>query len=212
MDVVAVCIGQPQTLRDDFDPRRPEWTSAIWKRPVDGPIEAAPLGLAGDAVANPEAHGGRDKAVLAYAASHADAWAREWPEVDTSPGAFGENLLLAGTDERAVCLGDRVRIGEAVFEVSHPRQPCWKLARRHRLAELPKRTIATHRYGWYLRVLEPGPVRAGDAAERIVRPHPDWPISRVADVFYDRRRRSAEATELAALNVLAAAWRDVLAG
>lgn len=207
--LVAICVGQPQTRTD---PRRGEWTSAIWKRSVSGPIHAGRLGLTGDAVANPEAHGGVDKAVLAYSADHAARWAGELPDLDTAAGAFGENLSLSGCDERSVCLGDRVRIGEATFEVSHPRQPCWKLALRHGQPDLPKRTIATHRTGWYLRVIDEGEIVAGDIAERIARPHPDWPLSRVADVFYGHRAadHEREAEELASLSVLAEAWRETL--
>ena len=206
----AVCVGQPETHIDPDAQRDAEWTSAIWKRPVAGSAELTSLGIVGDAVANPDAHGGVDKAVLAYSQDHGALWNDLLPELETTPGAFGENLAIVGQAEPTVCLGDRYQIGEAVLEVSHPRQPCWKLARRHRMPDLPKRTIALHRYGWYLRVIASGLIEAGQTVACVARPYPDWPIARVAEVFYSRRERADEAAALKSLEVLAAAWRDLL--
>ena len=210
MQLLHVLVGQPQTRIDPTAKRDPEWTSAIWKSPVDGPVRIGPLGLDGDAVANPAAHGGIDKAVMAYSADWADAWAADNAAVDTSPGAFGENLFVAGADETTVCLGDRWQVGGVELEVSHPRQPCWKLARRQQLPELPKRVVQTHRSGWYLRVLGEGEIAAGQTLERIAQPHPDWPLSRVATVFYGLGGTADDAKALRSLPVLAAAWRDAL--
>ena len=239
MRLVEVLVGQPQTRIDPTAKRDPEWTSAIWKSPVEGPVAIGPLGLAGDAVANPQAHGGIDKAVLAYSVDWAGAWQSERPGMETTPGAFGENLAVQGADETTVCRGDRWIIchqadshqagshqadsgdGDAVeLEVSHPRQPCWKLARRHQMPDLPKRTIATARTGWYLRVLGEGTVAAGASIELAARPHPDWPLDRVAAVFYglgvarndadSLARHEAAVDELRSLAVLAEAWREAL--
>ena len=209
MQLLTICVGRPQTRIDPTARRDPEWTSAIWKSPVDAPVGIHSLGLEGDAVANPEAHGGIDKAVMAYSADHADAWRAELPDLDTAAGAFGENLVVTGGDESTVCLGDRWRIGLIELEVSHPRQPCWKLARRHQQPDLPKRVVKNDRCGWYLRVLTEG-VLAPGPIETFERPHPDWPIARVAGVFYGHVGTASDVRELASLPVLADDWRQGL--
>lgn len=205
-----VLVGQPETFHTPGARQNPEWTSAIRKRPVAGPVLARELGLEGDAVANPQAHGGRDKAVMAYSRDHVAAWHSELPDLRTDAGAFGENLAVAGLDEFSVCLGDRWRLGEVELEVSHPRQPCWKLARLHDRPDLPKRVVATARSGWYLRVLREGPLEAGQAIETIARPHEAWPLVRVAAIYYGTEGTASDVRELASLPALADAWRREL--
>ena len=132
------------------------WTTGFFKLPVQGPIFVGATNLAGDGQADLKNHGGIDKAVLAYSADHYRSWREELGLSSFPYGAFGENLTLAALTEDSVCIGDRFAIGPVKFEVSQPRQPCWKLARRWRLNELVGRVIATGRSGWYLRVLEEG--------------------------------------------------------
>ena len=93
---------------------------------------------------------------------------------DMPYGAFGENLTIAGLSEESVCIGDIFRIGDVTFEVSQPRQPCWKLARRWRMHELLGLVVRNGRSGWYLRVLEEGWIEAGMPVELIERPNPAW--------------------------------------
>ena len=76
-------------------------------------------------------------------------------------GGFGENFTIAGLSEQTACIGDTYQIGEARVQVSQPRGPCWKIARRWRIEDLTARVLATGRTGWYLRVLTEGPSRRG---------------------------------------------------
>ena len=124
-------------------------------------------------------HGGPEKAMLAYCADHYPLWNAELGRDDLGDGSFGENLSISGMDERSVAIGDVYRIGSAVVQVSQPRQPCWKLARRCRLPTMPAKAIATGRLGWYFRVLEPGEITAGDRVDPRERPSPEWTISRI---------------------------------
>ena len=208
MELLAVCIAQPRTVTAPDK----TYTTAIGKQPVAGTHAIGPLGIDGDAVANTEVHGGADKAVLAYAAGHAASWETELPMLAFGPGAFGENLHIGGCIDAEVCLGDRWAVGTAVLEVSHPRQPCWKLSRHHGQADLAKRSLVGARTGWYLRVIEPGTIEAGQAIARVEQPYAEWPLDRVADVFYNRRTRADEAAELAGVPVLAEAWAGPLRG
>jgi MOSC domain-containing protein YiiM len=210
--VVSIQVGTPQEIEGD-DPRQGPWLSGIGKRPVRGAVRVGRLNLEGDGQADTIHHGGCDKAVLAYSADHYPLWRSEEPLLADCPfGGFGENLTVAGLSERTVCIGDRWRADDVVFEVSQPRQPCWKLGRRWRMPELPKRVVQTGRSGWYLRVVEQGTIQAGMPFVLEDRPHGQWTVERVALVFYDRHPDTSDLSLLAALEELSDAWREELAG
>ena len=215
MRLVAVLVGQPRTVgaRDAADPMAREFRSAIWKSPVAGAVRCGRLGLEGDAVADKRHHGGPDQAVLAYGFDHYADWRAEGTLGDVGPGAFGENLCIAGAREDDVCVGDVYAVGPVRVQVTKPRQPCNTLARRHQRATLVREVFRNGRYGWYLRVLEEGLVEAGQAVTLLERPSPDWPVRRVQDVMAERASRPDEAMDLARCAGLADDWRDrLLAG
>ena len=137
---------------------------------IEGPVAFTALGAAGDEQADRVNHGGPDKAILAYSAEHYREWRTELDRPELPFGAFGENVTIAGLTEADMCIGDRWWAGDVLFEVSQPRQPCWKLARRWRVKSLPAKVIQTGRTGWYLRVLADGELRAGAELELIDRP------------------------------------------
>jgi MOSC domain-containing protein YiiM len=195
---------------DARDNRPAAWRTAFFKSAVARPVHVGEEGLEGDGVADRANHGGIDGAVLAYAAAHYPHWREELPEKDFAFGGFGENLTIAGLTEDEVCIGDRWRSGEVVFEVSKPRQPCWKLCRRWSQPDLAKRVVQTGRGGWYLRVRETGIVSAGATIELEHRPHPEWSVTRVNRLFYGIDRDPAAARELAALPALSLSWREEL--
>ena len=142
--------------------------SAGLKLPVDGRVGLGPLGLAGDEQADTVHHGGPEKAVLCYAAANYPRW-RSGEGPDLPLGAFFENVTLdiPGWDETTLRLGETWRLGSAVVQVSEPRQPCYKLAKRWGIDDLVVRVQRTGMSGWYLRVLETGDVGAGDAVARL---------------------------------------------
>src|SRR5207253_9828994 len=94
-------------------------------------------------------------------------------------GAFGENLTITGMDEDSVCIGDVHQIGTAVLQVSQPRSPCWKLARKWAMPDLPKKLVATKRSGWYYRVLREGTLQGGDDVRFVERCQLDCLVRRV---------------------------------
>ena len=199
--------GNPDS-RDALDR---QWTTGFYKMPVEGKVRLTRLGLEGDAVADTRHHGGPDKAVLCYAASHYDRWREELPELAMSPGAFAENLTVEGADESSVCLGDRYRIGDVEVEVSQPRQPCWKIARRWGIKSLTKTVTQTGRTGWYLRVVREGFLQAGQTSQLLDRPHPSWSVQRANDVMFGREVDRLAVIELMQLSVLSEAWKGDLA-
>jgi MOSC domain-containing protein YiiM len=190
------------------DYTRPGSRSAIAKVPVHGPVSVGLEGLDGDEQGDRRVHGGPDKAIHHYPRDHYAAWRGEigaHPLLD-GPGAFGENIATLGVTEADLCLGDRLQLGTALAEVSQGRQPCWKLSDRFGIAGMARRVQDSGRSGWYYRVLETGVVQAGDDLVLLERPHPYWPLTRLAGLLY---RRTLDRGELqAALELpLVPSWR-----
>jgi MOSC domain-containing protein YiiM len=186
------------------------WQSSFFKQPVTGEIQLNWDSLAGDGQADRENHGGPDKAVLAYSADHYDDWKTRLKLASFPHGAFGENLTLAGITERDVCLGDVWKIGACKFEVSQPRQPCWKLARRWRIKDLPAQVVETGRTGWYLRIQSIGTLVAGQSVELLERPNPTWSVERANQIFYFQKADQAASRALFEVTHLAASWKETL--
>lgn len=147
--------------------------TAIDKRPVDGAVKVRALGAYGDVQADRYDHGGRDKALYAYAQESADRWAAEL-ERDLPPGLFGENLRTSGLDVDGAEVGERWRIGTGddalEVEVTMPRTPCATFARRMGEERWVRRFARSGAPGAYLRVLHAGTVAAGDPVEVLSRP------------------------------------------
>lgn len=210
--IESIQIG---TVRTEGDPASRDattrvWTTGFYKSPVEGPVRLNSLGLAGDAVADTRHHGGADKAVLCYSSRHYADWDLEHPELNMSAGALGENLTLSGVDESSVCIGDRWRSSHCEVEVSQPRQPCWKIARRWGIKTMTKRVTQTGRTGWYLRVIAEGGLERGQTFDLVDRPHPTWSVARANDVMFGREVDRMAVIELMNLPQLADAWkRDI---
>ena len=207
--VAALCVGTPHSLgvEDAADPFDRAWTSGIFKAPVDGPLRLSSMGFNGDAQADPTVHGGPDKAACVYSADHYPDWRRTLATDLFVFGAFGENLTVEGLDERLVCIGDVWSLGDATVQVSQPRQPCWKLARKWRRRTLTDEVVSSGRTGWYFRVLREGSVAAGATLSLLERRHPEWTIAAANRVMH---RREGDTAALARLGELSANWRHKL--
>ncbi|MFI1480669.1 MOSC domain-containing protein [Streptomyces sp. NPDC020747] len=175
MKLLSLNLGHPKAV--DYTDQA-EGVTGIDKRPVDGPVRvSAPgpkgvgaSGLAGDAVCELRHHGGDHQAVYAVAREDLDDWERELGRPLAS-GTFGENLTTEGLDVSGARIGERWRVGsEVVLEVTSGRIPC--LTFQGHLGEKGwvKRFTAKGAPGAYLRVIEPGELRAGDPIEIVHRP------------------------------------------
>ena len=141
-------------IRDRWPGKPP---SAIGKERVRGAQQITHAGFADDAQADLSVHGGCDKAIHHYATDHYRLWQAEGQmAAGTGPAAFGENIATVGMTEDTVCIGDILRLGTAVVQVSQGRQPCWKLGLHTGNAGMPALFTRSGRTGWYYRVLEPG--------------------------------------------------------
>lgn len=164
-ELVSVNVGLPKDI---------EWHgktvhTGIWKRSVAGRRRVRRLNIDGDGQGDLVGHGGEQRAVLVYQIESYHHWEREFGRNDFTYGQFGENFTVSGLPDDVVCVGDRYRIGSAVFEVSQPRVTCYRVGVRMGQPRMAALLVAHHRPGFYLRVLQEGEVGAGD------------PIIKVAD-------------------------------
>ena len=141
-------------------------STGIFKEPVKESVLVKKLNLEGDQQADLKFHGGVCKAVYAYPFKHYVHWERVLNRKDFVFGQFGENLTIDGLTENDVYIGDTLRVGSALFEVTQPRVPCFKLGiRMGGLNEFPKSFLTSGLVGFYLRVLEEGSIAEGDDVE-----------------------------------------------
>ena len=208
--LVAIQVGQPRPQVAKEKEGGETWVSGYGKEPVDGEVFVGRLNLDGDGQADKRWHGGPDMAVLAYANAHYARWRAElaWPAA--GPGAFAENFTVDGVDEQSACLGDIWQVGAARLQISEPRKPCRNISRFWGREDLLRLTEQSGRFGWYLRVLREGRVRAGQEIELIERPHPEWTVARAMAARRNKARDRATAQRLAACPALGADWREKL--
>lgn len=215
--LVSVQVGLPRPLgrENSLDSMDKPWTSAIFKQPVNGPVHVGRYGLVGDGQADRENHGGPDKAVLSYSADHYPDWLPVLGPESATYGAFGENLTITGLTEADVCIGDIWRFGDddaLQLQVSQPRQPCWKLARKWRIHDLVAQVQNNGRTGWYWRVLLRGSAEAGQALTLRQRSQEKWTVTAANDVMHHRKHDLSAALELSAVPELSESWQRHLAG
>jgi MOSC domain-containing protein YiiM len=210
--LVSIHVGLPRTHGNEtsLDPLEKPWTSAIFKQRVQGPVVIHADSVEGDAQADRSVHGGPDKAICVYSADHYARWQSELGLPDMAAGGFGENFTIAGLTEDTVCIGDRWSVGSVVVEVSQPRQPCWKLARRWRRKEFAQEVIAAGRTGWYFRVVRPDIVNTGDRCTLVARPYPEWTIAAANRVMHGRPNDRGGSGRLAAVGLLSESWQNTL--
>jgi ferredoxin-NADP reductase/MOSC domain-containing protein YiiM len=156
--LLSVNVGKPQDLTWHG---RTVYT-AVWKRPVEGPVQVRWLNIDGDGQGDLAGHGGEQRAVFVYQIESYQYWQDQLGRDDFEYGQFGENFTVTGLGDDQVCIGDRYRIGEAVFEVTQPRVTCYRVGIRMNDPQIPALLVSRHRPGFYLRVLREGAVQAGD--------------------------------------------------
>jgi MOSC domain-containing protein YiiM len=168
MHIVSVNVGLPRPI---------VWKgrsvlTGIFKEPVEGRVKVERLNLEGDRQADLSVHGGWDKAVYAYPIEHYGFWRDLLADSPLSPGAFGENLTVAGMTEETVHIGDRFRVGTTEMVVTQPRVPCYKLAAKFGRTDIVRHFLESGYSGFYLAVAQEGDVGGGDAIQ-VVEQMPD---------------------------------------
>ena len=143
--------------------------SGIDKRAVDRPVKLANNSVEGDFVGDTKVHGGYDKAVYSYAREDAQWWESELG-IPIASGRFGENLTTQGIDVTGAVIGELWHIGSAILEVAQPRTPCRVFTGFWDRPNLIKEFTDAGRPGAYLRIIQEGQVRAGDAIKIVSSP------------------------------------------
>jgi MOSC domain-containing protein YiiM/ferredoxin-NADP reductase len=141
--------------------------TGIWKTPVEGPRMVRRLNIEGDGQGDLTGHGGERRAVFVYQMDSYRYWQNHLGRNDFAYGQFGENFTVDGLPDAEVCIGDRYRIGGALFEVTQPRVTCYRLGIRLNEPEMAALVVKHGRPGFYFRVLEEGEVEAGDEITRV---------------------------------------------
>ena len=141
--------------------------TAIWKAAVPGRRIVRWLNIDGDGQGDLAGHGGEHRAVFVYQLDSYHYWERELGRNDFTFGQFGENFTVDGLADADVCIGDRYRIGTALFEVTQPRVTCYRVGIRMNEPRMASLLVSHHRPGFYLRVLEEGEVGSGDEIVKV---------------------------------------------
>jgi len=190
-----------------------EFESGIKKYPV-GSAFMTKTGFRGDEVADLIHHGGETKAVLFFSA-------KTYEKLNELSGNdfmyddvahYGENLLIDNIDEADICVGDIIKVGEATFEVSQPRQPCWKLSANTSTKPMTSIIYNNGLTGWYARVIKEGEVKKGDEAELVKRVYPQLSIKALNRVIVDPLSDKEVTLQAVKCPVLGEQFRDSLEG
>ncbi|MDR0139386.1 MOSC domain-containing protein [Metabacillus idriensis] len=184
-----------------------EIVTGIYKEPVEHQLFLSKTNLEGDGQADLVHHGGEDKAVCVYSFDHYSYW-EDALGVQLEPGAFGENLTIRGLTEENVFLGDVFQFGDAIVEVSQPRQPCFKLAMKHQVKDLPVQIQNTKFTGFYFRVLKEGRVSKEDGLELIESQANGVSITAANQIKYHDKQNTEAIKRILEVKALSDSWRS----
>lgn len=183
MKIISTNIAKPTTI----EWRGQKVETGIYKYAVETPIFLGSEDVVNDHVIDRRYHGGLDKACYLYSADHYPFWQIKYTNLDWQWGMFGENLTVSGLDESEIRIGDRFQIGDAVVQVTQPRQPCFKLGVRFGDQSVVSDFWTLPFPGVYVRVLLPGEVKTDDEMILIERDPESLSVSQVFSIFHHNR-------------------------
>ena len=163
MQVVSTNIGKRRIVSW----KGKEVETGIYKNPISSGIYLQPNDVKNDDVIDRRYHGGEYKACYLYGYEQYNHWRELFPDKELPMGMFGENLTVSGLDETVLCIGSAYKIGEAIVQISEPREPCFKLGIRFEDQGVLKHFIRSTYCGTYVSVLQSGHVNAGDRFEPV---------------------------------------------
>ena len=181
--------------------------TAIWKTPVDGRRMARRLNIDGDDQADREGHGGEHRAVFVYQVAAYRYWEAHLGRDDFVMGQFGENFTVDGLADDEVCIGDRYRVGGALFEVTQPRVTCYRLGIRMAEPRMPALVVAHHRPGFYFRVLAEGEVGPGDDITLVERGPERMTVAEIDALLYLSAHPQPELERALRIPALSGGWQ-----
>lgn len=193
-------------------PRDVEWQgktvhTAVWKSPVEGRVRVRRLNVDGDGQGDLAGHGGEHRAVFVYQLDSYRYWAKELSRSDFVHGQFGENFTIEGLPDATTCIGDRFRIGTALFEVTQPRVTCYRVGMRMNEPRMPALLTGRGRPGFYFRVIEEGDVGAGDAIVKEASGEEGMSIERINALLYLPHHPREELERALRIRALSPGWQ-----
>src|SRR5277367_423501 len=202
--LLSVNVGLPRDVTWNGKTVR----TAIWKSPVAGRQMVRKLNIVGDGQADLAGHGGEQRAVFVYQMDSYHYWESFLGRNDFTFGQFGENFTVEGLPDNEVCIGDRYRIGDAIFEVTQPRVTCYRVGIRMNEPRMPALLTSSGRPGFYFRVLEEGAVGAGDEIVKVGEAKERMTVAEINALLYlpdharDRLERALQ------IEALSPGWRS----
>lgn len=201
--LLSVNVGMPRDI---------EWRgrivhTGIWKAAVSGRRGVDRLHVEGDGQGDTEGHGGEQRAVFVYQIESYDYWQKRLNRSDFVPGQFGENFTIEGLPDDAVCIGDRYRIGTALFEVTQPRVTCYRVGIRMNEPQMAAMLTSSGRPGFYFRVIEEGDVGAGDAIVAVARGPQGMTVAEVNALLYSSNHPREKLERVLQIAALSPGWR-----
>ena len=182
--------------------------TAVWKDAVPGLRKVGKLNVDGDGQADLLGHGGEHRAVFVYQSDSYRYWEKQLGRKDFVFGQFGENFTVEGLPDDEVSIGDRYRIGSALFEVTQPRVTCYRIGIRMDEPRMPALLVEHHRPGFYFRVLEPGEVGAGDAIVKLSNGPERMSVAEADALLYLTGHSRAQLERALRIPALPAGWRN----
>jgi len=185
--VKSVNIGKKRTVTW----KNKQIETGIFKYAIDQPIYLGKEDVKNDDVVERKYHGGIDKACYLYSKDHYPFWKKKYPETDIQWGAFGENITIEGLDESNILIGSTYQLGDALIEISQPRQPCYKLGIRFNNPLVVKDFFQSDYPGIYIRIIKEGSVKVGDEMKLITQPVDGISVKEVHSLFHKNRKNNS---------------------
>jgi ferredoxin-NADP reductase/MOSC domain-containing protein YiiM/ferredoxin len=201
--LLSVNVGLPRDL---------QWNgrtvhTGIWKSPLQGRCRARRLNLDGDGQGDLAGHGGEHRAVFVYQIESLRHWQQQLQWTGFDYGQLGENFTIEGLADGDVCIGDRYRIGDAVFEVTQPRVTCYRVGIRTGEPRMAALLTASGRPGFYFRVLQEGSVGAGDEIVKVGEAHERMTITEINALLYSADHPRGLLERALRIEALSSGWR-----
>ncbi|HEY0793428.1 MAG TPA: MOSC and FAD-binding oxidoreductase domain-containing protein [Chthoniobacterales bacterium] len=204
--LISVNVGLPR----DVTWRGETVHTGIWKQAVQGRRMVRRLNVAGDGQGDLAGHGGEHRAVMVYQMDSYRHWEAYLSRSDFTFGQFGENFTVEGLPDDQVGIGDRYRIGAALFEVTQPRVTCYRVGIRMDEPRMAALLVSHRRPGFYLRVLEEGEVGPGDEITKVADGPEPVTVATIDALLYLPGHPREQLEKSLRIPALSAGWKNSL--